>query len=182
MASSRVGSRISERMGPRLPRVLGTEVASMRSIIGMRKLSVLPVPVEAVARMSEPSSAGGMALAWTGVGLEKPAAARRLLSESESLRCEKRMSSTRAGAVEFGAAWFEIRFSTWGVTNASTMGSSVAVVKIFLIDRFGRADGQAKLRSNAGVQAHHKFLESALLSRKGEALLLRGERRPLTNL
>jgi hypothetical protein len=62
------------------------------------------------------------------------------------------------------------------------MGSSVAVVKIFLIDRLGRADGQAKLRSNAGVQTHHKFLESALPYRKGEALLLHGERRPMTNL
>jgi hypothetical protein len=44
----------------------------MRSIIGIRKLSVLPVPVEAVARMSAPSSAGGMALACTGVGVLKP--------------------------------------------------------------------------------------------------------------
>src|SRR5277367_3416061 len=110
MASSRVGSRMSARIGPRLPLVLGTEFASIRWIIGTRKLRVLPVPVEAVARMSEPSSAGGMALAWTGVGLEKPAAARRLLSESESLRCEKRTSSRRAGALEFGAVWFEIWF------------------------------------------------------------------------
>src|SRR5271156_4675174 len=117
MASSRVGSRISERMGPRLPRVLGTELASMRSIIGIRKLRVLPVPVEAVARMSEPSRAGGMALAWTGVGLEKPALARRFLSESERLRCAKRTSSAAAGTLELGAGWFEILVSTWGVTG-----------------------------------------------------------------
>ena len=95
MASSRVGSRISARMGPRLPLVLGTEVASMRSIIGMRKLRVLPVPVEAVARMSLPSSAGGMALACTGVGVMKPASASRFFSESEMLKSVKRMSSTR---------------------------------------------------------------------------------------
>ena len=62
----------------------------MRSIIGMRKLRVLPVPVEAVARMSSPSSAGGMALACTGVGWMKPAAVRRSLSESEMLKSVKR--------------------------------------------------------------------------------------------
>ncbi len=49
----------------------------MRSIIGIRKLSVLPVPVEAVARMSSPSSAGGIAFACTGVGVLKPPAASR---------------------------------------------------------------------------------------------------------
>jgi len=74
--------------------VLGTEFASMRWIIGMRKLSVLPVPVEAVARMSAPSSAGGIALACTGVGLVKPAADRRFFSESEMLKSVKRTSST----------------------------------------------------------------------------------------
>src|ERR1700688_2356916 len=144
MASSRVGSRISERIGPRLPRVLGTEVASMRSIIGIRKLSVLPVPVEAVARMSEPSSAGGMAFACTGVGLEKPAVESRFFSESEIFMWLKRTSST-AGTLPawlwFGAwlglwfaFWLAIRFVFWGVTEAS-VGSSVAVVKIFLIGR-----------------------------------------------
>src|ERR1700735_4171825 len=94
MASSRVGSRMSERMGPRLPLVLGAEVESMRWIIGMRKLRVLPVPVEAVARMSLPSSAGGMALAWTGVGVVKPALVRRFFIESDMLKSVKRTSST----------------------------------------------------------------------------------------
>ena len=51
--------------------------------MGIRKLRVLPVPVEAVARMSSPSSAGGIAPAWTGVGVMKPAAVRRALRESE---------------------------------------------------------------------------------------------------
>src|SRR6185312_10221815 len=80
---SRVGSRISERIGPRLPLVEGEEVESIFMIIGIRKLRVLPVPVEAVARMSAPSSAGGIAPACTGVGTMKSAAARRCLSESE---------------------------------------------------------------------------------------------------
>ena len=71
----------------------------MRSIIGMRKLSVLPVPVEAVARMSWPSSAGGMALAWTGVGMMKPAAVRRALRESEMLKSVKWTSWTSREAV-----------------------------------------------------------------------------------
>ena len=57
---------MSARMGPRLPLTAGMGLASMCSIIGIRKLSVLPVPVEAVARMSAPSSAGGIALACTG--------------------------------------------------------------------------------------------------------------------
>src|SRR5258705_13004298 len=99
MASSRVGSRMRARIGPRLPLVLGTEVASMRWIIGMRKLRVLPVPVEAVARMSLPSRAGGKALAWAGVGVVKPAVVRRVFSESEVLKSVKRTPSTRGRAV-----------------------------------------------------------------------------------
>src|SRR5438309_9326168 len=108
MASSRVGNRMRARMGPRLPLVLGTEVASMRWIIGMRKLRVLPVPVEAVARMSLPPRAGGMALAWTGVGVVKPALVRRFFSESEMLKSVKRTSSTRAspiGLADSGLGW-----------------------------------------------------------------------------
>ncbi len=104
MASSRVGSRMRARMGPRLPLVLGTEFASMRWIIGMRKLRVLPVPVEAVARMSAPSSAGGMALAWTGVGRVKPALVRRFFRESEMLKSVKRTSLTSERPEDFAAA------------------------------------------------------------------------------
>src|ERR1700722_14359903 len=95
------------RIGLRLPLVLGTEVASMRWIIGIRKLRVLPVPVEAVARMSGPSRAGGMALACPGVGVVKPALDRRLFRESEILKSLKRTSSARgrpAGAVA-AAVW-----------------------------------------------------------------------------
>src|SRR5580698_739927 len=83
------------RIGPRLPLVLGAELASRRWIIGIKKLRVLPVPVEAVARMSLPSSAGGIAFACTGVGVVKPALVRRFLSESEILKSVKRTSSTR---------------------------------------------------------------------------------------
>src|SRR5260370_35648370 len=90
MASSRVGSRMRARMGPRLRLVLGTEVASRRGIIGTRKLRVLPVPVEAVARMSLPSRAGGMALAWTGAGVVKPALVRRIFIETEEVKSEER--------------------------------------------------------------------------------------------
>ncbi len=59
--------------------------------MGIRKLRVLPVPVEAVARMSSPSSAGGMAPACTGVGVMKPAAVRRALRESEIWKSVKVM-------------------------------------------------------------------------------------------
>ena len=61
--------------------------------MGMRKLRVLPVPVEAVARMSSPSRAGGMAPAWTGVGVMKPAAVRRALRESEIWKSVKVMEA-----------------------------------------------------------------------------------------
>jgi hypothetical protein len=77
-------------MGLRLPLVEGSEVASMRSILGIRKLSVLPVLVEAVARMSLPSSASGMTFACTGVGVLKQAAARRAFRLAETLKPAKK--------------------------------------------------------------------------------------------
>ena len=80
---------MSERMGPRLPLTAGMGLASMCSIMGTRKLSVLPVPVAAVARMSAPSSAGGMALACTGVGVMKPAALRQRFNAPEILKSLK---------------------------------------------------------------------------------------------
>ena len=61
----------------------------MCSIIGIRKLSVLPVPVEAVARMSLPFSAGGIAFACTGVGVLKPAEFSRAFRLSEILKSLK---------------------------------------------------------------------------------------------
>src|SRR6266567_3651365 len=125
MASSRVGSRISDRIGPRLPRVLGAEVASMRWIMGMRKLRVLPVPVEAVARMSLPSRAGGIALAWTGVGVTKPALERRVLSESEMLKSVKRTSLAAGRPV--GVA---VVGRGWGVTVCCSVGSRIAEFKM----------------------------------------------------
>src|SRR5580698_6690346 len=133
MASSRVGKRMSARMGPRLPLVLGTEVASIRWIIGMRKLSVLPVPVEAVARISLPSRAGGMALAWTGVGVVKPALVRRLLSESEMLKSVKRMSPTRERVAGFVVAvlwWGGLEVACWWFCVCCSFCSKVAEFKI----------------------------------------------------
>ena len=60
----------------------------MRSMSGMRKLRVLPVPVWAVARTSRPSRAGGMAPAWTGVGVMKFALAICCCRAGERLRSE----------------------------------------------------------------------------------------------
>ncbi len=76
IASSRVGSRI------RAPAVLTWAFCS-RSMMGIRKLSVLPVPVCAVANTSRPSSAGGIAPTCTGVGVTKFALASRCLSAAE---------------------------------------------------------------------------------------------------
>jgi hypothetical protein len=62
-ASSRVGSRISERG----IRAFARPWARM-SIIGSVKAAVLPVPVCAVASTSRPIRICGMAAAWMGVG------------------------------------------------------------------------------------------------------------------
>src|ERR1019366_5641750 len=54
------------------------------SIAGMRKASVLPVPVCAVASTSRPARAGGIALSCTGVGLINCAAVSRCCKAGES--------------------------------------------------------------------------------------------------
>src|SRR5277367_2925386 len=54
----------------------------------MRKLRVLPVPDWAVARMSRPSRAGGIAATCTGVGVTNFALANCCLSEAERLKLE----------------------------------------------------------------------------------------------
>ena len=64
VASSRVGSRISERgMRARV------RPAASMSIIGKTKLAVLPVPVCAQPRTSLPRFTWGIACSWIGVGL-----------------------------------------------------------------------------------------------------------------
>lgn len=90
-------------------------------MMGTRKLRVLPVPVEAVARTSAPSSAGGMACACTGVGVMKPACVRRDFKESEMLNALKRIELD--ASVELG--W--IVDTAWIVSG----WSSIAVVKMF---------------------------------------------------
>ena len=52
-------------------------VSNSLSMTGSRKARVLPVPVWAVAMMSLPRTACGMAAAWTSVGLINSAARRR---------------------------------------------------------------------------------------------------------
>src|ERR1700712_5396975 len=145
MASSRVGNRMSARMGPRLPLVLGTEVASMRWIIGIRKLRVLPVPVDAVARMSLPSSAGGMAFACTGVGFTKPAWERRDFRESEMLKSVKRTSVASGRLVDF-----PVTVAVWLVAVCCSVGSRIAEVKI-------GPYGVGVAHRGAGVPRHHGF-------------------------
>ena len=62
MASSRVGNRTSAV-------VLRDCSRCSISMIGIRKASVLPVPVCAVPITSLPSRAGEIAAAWMGVGV-----------------------------------------------------------------------------------------------------------------
>jgi len=68
MASSWVGTSTSASTF--LP-----ALAARRSITGIRNARVFPVPVCAVATTSLPCRAGGIASAWTGVGVRKFAAA-----------------------------------------------------------------------------------------------------------
>ncbi len=63
-ASSRVGSRISERGMRALARP-----RARSSIIGRVKLAVLPVPVWAMPITSRRLSTSGMPCAWIGVGV-----------------------------------------------------------------------------------------------------------------
>jgi len=83
-----------------LPLVLGTEPRVHALIIGMRKLRVLPVPVEAVARMSLPSMRAGWPWPGPEFGVMKPALVRR---SSANPRCEvsEAPSSTRERPVDW---------------------------------------------------------------------------------
>ena len=78
-ASSRVGSRISERTSVRCFELASP---SRRLSSGSRKAAVLPLPVCAVTRRSRPSSAGGMAACCTGVGSVKFSSATALSRRS----------------------------------------------------------------------------------------------------
>jgi hypothetical protein len=64
VASSRVGLRISERGIRALARP-----EARRSIIGRTNAAVLPVPVCAIPRRSEPVRMMGIACCWIGVGV-----------------------------------------------------------------------------------------------------------------
>src|SRR5271155_4617046 len=83
MASSRVGLRIRTFI------VLVRGTAARASISGIENARVLPVPVCAVATTSRPSMSGGMACAWTGVGVTNSFLARLFRN------AEQRLSSVK---------------------------------------------------------------------------------------
>src|SRR5580698_6522299 len=83
MASSRVGLRIRTF----IVLVRGTEARA--SINGMENAKVLPVPVCAVATTSRPSRSGGMACAWTGVGVTNSFLSRLFRNAEQRLSSEK---------------------------------------------------------------------------------------------
>src|SRR5271157_6514281 len=83
MASSRVGLRIRTFI------VLVRGTAARASITGIENARVLPVPVCAVATTSRPSMSGGMACAWTGVGMKNSFLARFFC------KAEQRLSSVK---------------------------------------------------------------------------------------
>ena len=109
IASSLVGSRI---------RALATLacVFCSFSMMGMRKLSVLPVPVWAVARTSLPSRAGGIAPTCTGVSVIKFALARRCLSAAEMGNAEN--------SFKMKIPCFRSLFETWSTVHLRAASST----------------------------------------------------------
>src|SRR3954453_13541821 len=83
MASSRVGLRIRTFI------VLVRGTAARASITGIENARVLPVPVCAVATTSRPSMRGGMACAWTGVGVTNSFLARLFRNAEQRFNSEK---------------------------------------------------------------------------------------------
>src|SRR5450631_4525977 len=83
MASSRVGLRIRTFI------VLVRGTAARASITGIANARVLPVPVCAVATTSRPSMSGGIACAWTGVGVTNSFLARLFRNAEQRLSSEK---------------------------------------------------------------------------------------------
>src|SRR5436190_10667936 len=83
MASSRVGLRIRTFI------VFVRGTAARASITGIANARVLPVPVCAVATTSRPSMSGGMACAWTGVGVTNSFLSRLFRNAEQSLSSEK---------------------------------------------------------------------------------------------
>src|SRR5665213_1697313 len=83
MASSRVGLRIRTFI------VLVRGTATRASITGIENARVLPVPVCAVATTSRPSMSGGMASAWTGVGVTNSFLSRFFRNAEQRLNSEK---------------------------------------------------------------------------------------------
>src|SRR5690348_6905512 len=70
-----------------MPDCSGTAAESFWTI-GIRKASVFPVPVCAVATTSAPVNAGGIDLAWTGVGSTKRLRARFWCRQGVSVSSE----------------------------------------------------------------------------------------------
>src|SRR5277367_3484045 len=102
MASSRVGLRI------RTLTALLRGTAARASMTGIANARVLPVPVGAVATTSRPSMRGGMACAWTGVGVTNSFLARLFRNAEQRLSSEKcfidYVQIFLAGCLAFGGA------------------------------------------------------------------------------
>src|SRR5665213_1359293 len=116
MASSRVGLRIRTFI------VLVRGTATRASITGIENARVLPVPVCAVATTSRPSMSGGMACAWTGVGVTNSFLSRLFRNAEQRLSSEKccihcvRFSLRRTGTLSV------FRIAALGNTRASKRG------------------------------------------------------------
>ena len=65
-ATCTASSRVGTRMRPRTPLPFGA--APSRCSMGSAKAAVLPVPVAAWPSTSRPSTRGGIAARWMGVG------------------------------------------------------------------------------------------------------------------
>ena len=100
-ASSRVGTRITERTTPGLALPPAARVA----MSGRPKPSVLPEPVWPRPRTSRPARASGMVACWIGNGVVMPSRARRSTSGAGRPRAAKPLSvSTVTGAASAGTS------------------------------------------------------------------------------
>src|ERR1035437_509658 len=141
--SSRVGVRINARVrfGP----------PSRRSMIGITKAAVLPVPVIANPMMSRPLSASGTACAWIGVGRWYPASDRAL-----SIGAVRPRSANVTSMVAASAA------------ASSPPGAGVAIGASGVVS--GAAVAARSERRAAGLAAFFVFISTREVWLRGEPI------------
>lgn len=133
-------------------------------MIGIRKASVLPVPVCAVASTSLPSSAGGIADAWTGVGVVKCECASFCWSPADrgmSLNCVKRFFLSWRGVSRGGpplsgyhtGALCTRWSSPWRASREDTTEATLVLFGAETETEAGKAGNRIEVRIGCRLQA-----------------------------